>query len=560
MKSLNSEKKKILIVEDELINLEMLSMMLMDLYDVIKADNGQKALDAIYGEEDLSLVLLDLNLPDISGLEILRKMYESGRIESLPVVVITADEESEVECLNYGAVDFIKKPYPKPDVIYARIRRIIELVESRIIIGQTENDQLTGLYTKEYFYSYCDRYDTRHPDTDMDAVLININHYHFILERYGKGVAEDVLKRIASSISDLLSETGGYASRRDTDIFLVYMPHIEDHRSLLDNISEAARIDGVDENTVRLRMGVYPYADKDLDVEMRFDRARLASETVRNAFAGEVAIYDEDLNESSKFSDQLLIDCARAIEEEQFTVHFQPKYNIKGEKNVLSSAEALVRWIHPELGFINPGLFIELFERNGLIHQLDRYVWRKAAKQIRDWKDRFGITVPVSVNVSRVDMFDPVVTEELNDIVEEFDLDHRDLILEVTESAYAEDSDHIIATVEKLRELGFLIEMDDFGSGYSSLNMLTELPIDALKLDMQFIRSAFSNGKNTRMVEIVIDIADSLGVPVIAEGVETAEQLAALKSMGCDVVQGYYFSKPVPAESFEGFLSGGTDK
>jgi EAL domain-containing protein (putative c-di-GMP-specific phosphodiesterase class I) len=227
-------------------------------------------------------------------------------------------------------------------------------------------------------------------------------------------------------------------------------------------------------------------------------------------------------------------------------VYLQPKYDIRPDEPIISSAEALVRWIHPELGFVSPGEFIPLLEDNGLILELDRFVWREAAAKIRDWKDRLGYSVPVSVNVSRVDMLTPGLKEIFGEILAEFDLDENDLMLEITESAYTEDSEQVISTVRDLRAIG---------TGYSSLGMLTRLPIDVLKLDMSFVRSAFGETRDVRMIELIIDIADYLGVPVVAEGVETEEQYLALRDMGCDYVQGYYFSRPLPPEEFDSLLA-----
>ncbi|MBO4318670.1 MAG: EAL domain-containing protein [Mailhella sp.] len=204
---------------------------------------------------------------------------------------------------------------------------------------------------------------------------------------------------------------------------------------------------------------------------------------------------------------------------------------------------------------VSPGVFIPLFEKNDLIRDLDNYVWREAAAQVRDWKERLGISVPVSVNVSRVDIYDQNLVENFVAILNEYELTTEEFLLEITESAYTQDSEQLISTVDSLRSLGFKIEMDDFGTGYSSLNMLSTLPIDALKLDMLFIRNAFKDGRDTRLIEAIIDIADSLGVPVIAEGVETEDQLKALRAMGCDIVQGYYFSKPLPPDEYECFFS-----
>ncbi len=230
-------------------------------------------------------------------------------------------------------------------------------------------------------------------------------------------------------------------------------------------------------------------------------------------------------------------------------VNYQPKFNIKGDKPVLCSAEALVRWIHPELGFVRPDLFIPLFEENGLVTKLDRYVWEESAKQIRRWKDELGVTIPVSVNVSRIDIAAPDMTDFITKIVKENGLSPSEYMLEITESAYTSDSKHIIEVVGNLRSLGHKVEMDDFGSGYSSLNMLTSMPIDVLKMDKAFIRNIKPGNKEMKLVELVLDIAKNLGVSVVAEGVETEEEYKMLKEAGCDIIQGYYFSKPLlPAD------------
>ncbi|MBR5942683.1 MAG: EAL domain-containing protein, partial [Clostridia bacterium] len=265
--------------------------------------------------------------------------------------------------------------------------------------------------------------------------------------------------------------------------------------------------------------------------------------------------YDEKTHERELYNERLLEDMDEALATNQFKVFYQPKYDITGEKPVLSSAEALVRWIHPELGFISPGDFIPVFEEHGLINKLDLYVWREAAAQIRRWRNKYGMTVPVSVNVSRIDLQTADFEGEIIGIVKENDISFSDLLLEITESAYTENEESIVKTVAQLRETGFKIEMDDFGSGYSSLNMLTAMPIDALKLDMRFVRHLTADSKDIRMVQLMVDIAGFLSVPVISEGVETEEQVQLLRECGCDIVQGYYFSKPVPAGDFEKFIT-----
>ncbi len=505
--------------------------------------------------DQLSLILLDLILPDMHGLDILRTLKAEPRCAAIPVIIMTSDKDSEVESLTIGASDFIPKPYPMPKVVQARILRTIELSEDRDIIRSTERDSLTGLYNRDYFYRYAEQFDLHHKDMSMDAIVVDVNHFHMINERYGKAYGDEVLKRIGEKVRDIVKDSGGIVCRREADTFLVYCPHRTDYAEILEQASAGLAGEGRADSRVRLRMGVYSDVDKTLEIERRFDRAKLAAGSARSSFARAIAIYDNALHESEIFAEQLLEDFEDAVREKQFVVFYQPKFDIRPADPALSSAEALVRWKHPTLGMVSPGVFIPLLEKNGLIQELDRYVWRETAAQIRDWKNRLGRSVPVSVNVSRIDLFDPDLTNLMERIVTDNGLEPSELLLEITESAYTQDSDRIIAAVKQLRDKGFRIEMDDFGSGYSSLNMISSLPIDALKLDMQFIRHAFQERKNTRMLEVVIDIADSLGVPTIAEGVETAEQLFTLRSMGCDIVQGYYFSRPVPdAELFEPFL------
>ncbi len=551
----SSGKRMILVVDDEEMNRIMLGEMLKSDYEVIYAEDGVKALKMIEdNRSELSLILLDLVMPELNGMELLRQIKDDERLQHIPVIILTAQQEAEVECLREGAIDFIPKPYPHPDVVRARVLRTIELSEDRDIIHFTERDPLTNLYNKEYFYRYAVQFDQHHKNMEMDAIVVDVNHFHMINERYGKAYGDDVLRRIGEKLLEMVGGSDGIVCRREADTFLVYCPHREDYKTIIEKASIGLAGDDSVNDRVRLRMGVYKNVDKELDIERRFDRAKIAADTVRNTFTKTIGFYDSTLHEAELYAEQLIEDFRRAIEERQFVVYYQPKFDVRPEIPVLASAEALVRWIHPELGMINPGVFIPLFENNGLIQELDNYVWRTAAEQIKDWKERFDITIPVSVNVSRIDMYDPHLIDTLEQILCTNGLTPREFLLEITESAYTQDSEQIIETVNKLRSLGFRIEMDDFGTGYSSLNMISALPIDALKLDMQFIRTAFDQQKDTRMLEVIIDIADYLSVPVIAEGVETKEQLDALIAMGCDLVQGYYFSRPLPPEEYEQFV------
>jgi diguanylate cyclase (GGDEF)-like protein len=549
------KKRRILLIRNEPESRDILTGFLEGAYEIAAAASGREALQTLETQYAiLSLILLDLDLPDGGGPDVLRRIKADRRFARLPVIVMTADSAAELECLTLGAIDIIPKPYPRQEVVLARILRIIELSEDRDILRWTERDHLTGLYNKEFFYRYAAQLDAYHKDAPADAILLNINHFRTLNDRYGKSYGDEVLKRVAESMLEIVKDTGGIVCRSEADTFLIYCPHCGDYDAMLAKAGVSMPGSGESGSRVRMRMGVYANVDKTLDVERRFDRAKMAADTVRGNYAKSIGLFDNTLRETELRSEQLIEDFPAALRERQFLVFFQPKFDVQRDEPMLSSAEALVRWRHPKLGMISPGVFIPLFENNGLIQALDQYVWADAAAHIRAWKERLGVALPVSVNVSRVDLLDPSLVDKLQRIVSDNGLSYGELLLEITESAYTADAEQIIQKVHQLRRLGFRIEMDDFGSGYSSLNMISSLPIDALKLDMLVIRTAFSEKGNTRMIEITLDISHSLSVPMIAEGVETEEQMLALRQLGCDIVQGYYFARPMPAEGFEAFL------
>ena len=545
-------KRHVLVADDEFINRELLENILEDEYDILKAEDGEMAYEMIkQNRNTLSLILLDLMMPKLSGLELLACLKGDSELKGIPVIVLTSDQQSEVESLKKGAADFIPKPYPQSDVIKARVSKAIELAEDRQIISATESDELTGLYTSEYFFRYCEQFDKFYPTIDMDALCFDVDRFHVLNERFGIAVGDEILKSIAERLRSIFTDSNCILCRKVADTFLVYCPHREDYEEVAVRASQVCEELSA---AIKIRIGVYASCDKKLAIHSRFVRAKLAADKIRNNYSAFVSFFQEALIEKELFAEKLVAEFPKALSEKQFQVYFQPKFDVRGGKPVLASAEALVRWVHPTLGMISPGAFIPLFEEDGLIARLDEYVWRGTAEKIADWKSRLGISVPVSVNLSRAEMYDPKLVELVESIAIDNGITTKDLYLEITESAYVRDADQIVERVKDLRNHGFFIEMDDFGSGYSSLNMIAELPIDALKLDMKFIRTAFEKQNDTRMISIVIDIADYLGVPVIAEGVETQEQYLELKKLGCAIIQGYYFSKPVPAGEFEKFL------
>ena len=547
-------RRHVLIVEDEMINREILGNLLSSDYEVHYADNGRSALDILKAKGHIfSLILLDLLMPVMDGFEFLEAVKKDDMLRPIPVIVMTSEKDAEVKSIRMGASDFITKPYDMPEVILARCERIIELQEDKSLISAAGHDRLTGLFTKDFFTEHIKNIEKYESEHQKDLAVINIEHFHLINELYGREQGDRVLICIAEVLSEAFEKTHGIGCRTEGDYFYIYAEKGMDYEELLRKLYMHLS-DNVPSARIRLRIGVYVDVDKSLTPESWADRAKAACDLIRGDYSKQIEYYSSEFYERSKYHEELINDMDSAIERGDFIVYYQPKYGISGDRPVLRSAEALIRWKHPKLGMISPGDFIPLFENNGLIQKLDQYVWRNAARQAGIWKKKYSMSVPMSVNVSRMDIYYPKLREDFNCLLEENGLDAGELMLEITESAYADNADQLIKVIEELRGDGFMIEMDDFGSGYSSLNMLTTIPIDALKMDMKFIRNMQKDEKSMKLVELVVDIAEYLQVPVIAEGVETEEQLRILKEMGCDIIQGYYFSKPVPPDEFETFI------
>ena len=434
-------------------------------------------------------------------------------------------------------------------ILFFLIRSLLAEKKARKLIALTETDELTGLYNRNYFFEYANRIYREHPEIPRDAIVVNIEQFHSINALSGRDFGDLILRALGNEIGAIAKENGGIGGRFGADRFDIYCRHLEDYQSIFDRLQ--GKIDDLAKNaSVRLRMGVMPYYTK-LEPVQLFDRARTACSMARGHYAEHLIVFDETVRKRELLDQRLLNDLRRALDNYEFEVYYQPKYDIGSDKPKLISAEALIRWQHPELGMIPPDNFIPLFERNGKIYEVDKYVWEQAGRQIARWKAEFGVTIPISVNLSRIDVFDPTLEKTLDNIIKENGLERGSLKLEVTESAYTENASQVIRIVEDLRKNGYVVEMDDFGTGYSSLNMLSAMPVDVLKMDRTFIRDIEKNEKDFQLVALILGIADNLHIPVIAEGVETEAQMKLLKKLGCTIVQGYYFSRPLHPSEFE---------
>ena len=547
-------RRTVLVVEDEFVNSQLLGFILSEEYNVLYAEDGRKALDILRDNIGvISMVLTDIKMPVMDGFELIKEIRADKDLGTIPIMVLTAESTYEEKSLDLGAIDFLTKPYDMPSIIKARVRRIIELSEGRNIIKATEKDYLTGLYAREFFFEYASRLEVSGQGSRMDAVVIDLDRFHVINSLYGRSFGNSVLKAVATTLLPFIEQSNGIASRFENDIFYVLCEHNDSYDQMAEKIcSDLKSLSSSIRFSVRI--GVLPDVNRNTSLMQQFETARNACNSLKSDRKRSVAFYSEEMHKRELLEERLLDEMQTALDEHQFVVWFQPKFNIRGDKPVLCSSEALVRWKHPELGMVSPGVFIPLFERNALIQKLDQYVWNEAAKQVAKLKEKYGVSVPVSVNVSRIDLFDNDLKQTFTGILKENGLSFNDYLLEITESAYSEDASQLLESIRNLRDAGFKIEMDDFGSGYSSLNSLAEMPVDVIKLDMSFTRRIHENKTMLRVVNLIVEMAKSIGTLVVAEGVETEIQNQLLKQAGCDCVQGYFFSKPLPAADFEAFV------
>jgi diguanylate cyclase (GGDEF)-like protein len=545
-----SVRRLILVVDDEMVNRKIIEKILSEEYDLLAAENGAQAMELLQAHgQEISVVLLDIVMPVMDGYEVLRRMRESDELAVIPVIVSSQKEgdEAELAALEMGAADFMAKPY-KPDMIKRRVKNLIKLRESAYALSRLEHDQLTGLYNKDAF---CRRAKERlgaEPAQRFDLIAVDIERFELVNDLYGKQEGDKLLVYVAQQIE--YNASAGLCGRLYSDVFACLMPHGDEVMQRHDRIVEAIARYPLNLR-LNIKCGVYPVEDASLPVETMCDRALLTVNSIKGAFGKNVAYYDDSLRMRIIREQAITDHMQAALEKGEFIVYYQPKYALATEK--IAGAEALVRWMHPEKGFLPPGEFIPIFERNGFITRLDRYVWERVCADVRDWLDAGNIAVPVSVNVSRADLYVPDLPDILTGLTQKYRLEPGMLHLEITESAYTQNAEQLIKVVRNLKARGFILEMDDFGTGYSSLNMLAQLPIHILKLDMRFLQTQSVTPKGN-ILSFVISLARWLNLQVVAEGVETAEQIRVLRNMDCDFVQGYYYAKPMPLSEFQAHL------
>lgn len=543
-------KKAILVIENQKLNQKILRDILEPVYEVVCAENKEQAFEIMRRDErHILAVVLNVSMPQEDGYGIISAMQNDARISAIPILATgSLPQESELRALNMGAGDFISQPY-NGEILKKRLHNLIQMHENATAVGMMQRDQLTGLYSKEGFCHKVDEILSGETEELYDMIAMDIEHFKLFNDTYGVEEGDRLLKFIAQRILEESRSCHGICARIYADRFLIFMERQQGVTTNITAHTNQAVEDYPLDMKVHVKSGVYQISDSTVSVNSMCDRALIAVKAAKGCYGRDVAYYDDSIREKLLTEQQIVDEMVHALREEEFEVYFQPKYELDTEKMV--GAEALVRWRHPLKGFMSPGDFIPIFEKNGFITELDMYVWEKGCQYMAAWKEKYGITVPVSVNVSRKDIYKQNLPELLTAMIKKYGLSACNLHLEITESAYTENPEQLILTVERLKERGFTVEMDDFGSGYSSLNVLAELPIDILKLDMKFLQNKGEQHKNESIMSSIVQLAKKIDLNVIAEGVEKKNQIEMLKSMKCDMVQGYYYAKPMPAEQFE---------
>lgn len=545
-------KKKILIAEDDLLNRELLVALLEDRYETIEAENGEIALELLQKHKDtVSLVLLDLNMPVMDGFGFLDAVKADRELSLIPVIVTTQEESqgTEVDALRRGATDFVPKPYSK-DVLFHRVASIIKLRESAAFVNQMKVDRLTGLLNKEYFCLKAEELLKQNTNTRYSLLCTDIENFKLYNDIFGFESGNILLRELAELMKREVGEHG-ICGRLNADRFVCLIERNHEVESRDKNVQRIAKEDGVLRNSV-LRWGIYEVEDISIPVDNMCDRAQLAVDSIKGRYNRYYQVYDDSLREQILKERMITDQMQSALNNDEFQLYLQPKFNLRD--NRICGAEALVRWISPEFGMISPGIFIPLFEKNGFVFELDCYVWEKVCQILKSWSDSGREIIPISVNVSRADLFKNNLSEVLTELVSRYEIDPSLLHLEITESAYSDNPRQIISMVDSLHKAGFVIEMDDFGSGYSSLNMLGSMKVDVLKLDRGFIINETGKHPSKSILSDVIVMAHKLRLEVVAEGIETVEQMNRLKAENCDIAQGFLMAKPMPASDFDRFI------
>ncbi|MFR8599258.1 MAG: putative bifunctional diguanylate cyclase/phosphodiesterase, partial [Clostridioides difficile] len=414
-------------------------------------------------------------------------------------------------------------------------------------------DPLTGADSIDKFKINSNKLFAKNNPEEYALFYIDVDKFKYINDMFGYDMGNDTLIHISNTIASELKEDEIFARvSADHFVLLIKYKTDDDIKTRLNNIYNKVQIlsnPKINYYKLILDCGIYKISKSDNDINTIMDRANTARKTIKGGHKNSFAFYDKEMHKKILKEKEIENSMVDALNNGEFIVYFQPKYSLSDYQII--GAEALVRWDNPQKGLIPPIEFIPVFERNGFIVNIDFYVFEEVCKKIREWMDEGQKVVPISVNLSRMHFVNSNFIEKFKLIVDKYKIPTRLIELELTETAVLDNIEGLLDTMNNLKEKGFVISMDDFGTGYSSLNLLKELPVDILKLDRAFFTEKDESNNEKIVISNVIKMAKELKMKVISEGVETISQVEFLKQIGCDMVQGYLFSKPMPVKEFE---------
>jgi len=412
-------------------------------------------------------------------------------------------------------------------------------------------DQLTGLWNRDYFFEIAGKTIRENPEEKFLMIATDIYHFKLFNEILGTAMGDDLLLAFAQAYRENCRRKWVF-SRIGADRFALLIPKADfNEKGFMKIVHEVLERKNYSMK-VHCYIGVYEIVDPTLHVDSMYDRAFMAVESMKGDMQKEIAYYQEEILHQRIHETTTLDELDRALLNDEFVIYLQPQLDLEAQRVV--SAEALIRWNKPGRGIVFPGEFIPIFENHGMIAKLDYYVWELACRQLAQWKEEGRYDRSIAVNISAKDFYLSDLYESITGLVGKYDVDPAHLKLEITETAFVLDVKKQMELVRRLQDFGFVIEIDDFGSGYSSLNSLKEIEVDLLKMDLKFFEKTGDSKRAEKIVSSVITLANDLGMPVIAEGVETKEDVEMVKAAGCQMVQGYYYAKPMPVADFEKYL------
>lgn len=574
-----SHSPSLLVVDDVPENIHELLEALKNEYRIMVARNGVQALAAVQGAAPPDIILLDIMMPGMDGYEVCRRIKKTFAGNRIPVIFVTVVDTSEkkVKGFELGAADYITKPFDI-DEVRARIRTHLELGRLRRFLEELvaqrnamlqlseekyrnlmHRDPLTGLPNRELFAELLAHAisQAERNQTQFALLFLDLDNFKTINESLGHSLGDQLLFEVGKRLQALLPDCDAIA-RIGGDEFNVILDNGE---SMPIDLAAQRMIDAFggpfainsSRVYVGLSIGIALYPADGTNAEELLRNADAALHQAKMQGRGILRFFSPEMTSRAKERLTLEADLRRALERQELHLHYQPQVDLRSGEIV--GCEALVRWQHPERGMIAPGAFIPLAEESGIVVQLGDWVLKESCRQMKQWSDAGLLVRQVAVNVSAVQLSRGCLVDSVKTALQCSGIGPEQLELEITESFVMADSDRSFKSLAELKAMGVRLSIDDFGTGYSSLSYLQQLEVHRLKIDLSFVRDMMTNIGNASIVKAIVSLGHSLGLTVVAEGVETEDQLRHLRAIGCDMIQGYFLSKPLPAQEMTSYVN-----